>query len=129
MLRIDSPVLLDPGARRVTRCAHCVRSAQTDAASQTYEARCARRPRLCAARRRLFTLRGTACRTEPTSVPCMERTRFAGTLQSATRGAGCDSMRGGGHRIGTRAVPSTAVERLTGCAHSIEALRAAALHK
>ena len=96
MLRIDSPALLDPLARRVTRCAHCVRSTQTDAASQKYEARCARRPRLCAARRRLFTLRGTACRTEPTSVPCMERTRFAGTLQSATRGRAATRCAGAG---------------------------------
>ena len=57
MLRIDSAALLDPGSRGVTRCTRFARCARTDAASQRLDARCARRPRPCAARRPLFTLR------------------------------------------------------------------------
>jgi len=51
-LRSDSAVLLGLRARRETRCAHCVRFAQTVSASQMNEAReYARRPQPCAARR------------------------------------------------------------------------------
>ncbi len=52
VLRTDCPALLTPGSRGETRYARCASCARTIAASQKYEARFARRPRGCAARRR-----------------------------------------------------------------------------
>src|SRR5690606_14969245 len=52
VLRTDCPARLAPGSRGETRCARYASSARTVAASQKYEARFARRPRGCAARRR-----------------------------------------------------------------------------
>ena len=52
VLRTDCPALLTSGSRGETRYASCACSARTIAASQRYEARFARRPRGCAARRR-----------------------------------------------------------------------------
>ena len=50
-LRADCTALLGPGSRRPTRFAHFVRCARTNGAESDHEARCARRPRSCAARR------------------------------------------------------------------------------
>ncbi len=52
VLRTDFPALLASGSRGETRYARFASSARTVAASQKYEARFARRPRGCAARRR-----------------------------------------------------------------------------
>ena len=60
-LRSDCTALLGPGSRRRTHCAHCVRCAQTAAASQLTKRAGARRPRPCAARRH----RNRPCRVPP----------------------------------------------------------------
>jgi hypothetical protein len=49
--RADSAVLLGFGSRCRTHCAHCVRFVQTSCSEPVFEARCARRPEPCAARR------------------------------------------------------------------------------
>jgi len=68
VLRTDFPPLLAPGSRGETRFARFASCARAIAASQINEARFARRPRGCAARRRRHRPSAcgvTACRRCP----------------------------------------------------------------
>ncbi len=67
VLRTDCPAVLGLVARRTTRCAHCVRYAQTGCDESDYEARCARGPqglRSSAPRRRAAACPGASLREQ-----------------------------------------------------------------
>jgi hypothetical protein len=103
MLRIDCTALLGPGARRVTRFVRCAHCAQADAASQKLEARCARRPRPCAARGRRFA----PCRAPPAARPPARHAEDPNAWAEAQRCAAC---------LLPRIAESHAPARLTGTA-------------
>ncbi len=80
----------DSGSRRITRCTHCVRFAQTDAASMfTKRAGYARRPRVCGARLRQCAVpaaRPKPCRMTVVRIWHLEKT--PASHAHAGRGAG-----------------------------------------
>ena len=83
--------LLASGSRGETRCAGCARCARTIAASQKYEARCARRPRDCAARRRRHRPAQPAPAARATSTVFEAKTRTAPVAGAVRRnGRSCN---------------------------------------
>ncbi len=124
VLRTDCPAVLGLVARRTTRCAHCVRYAQTGCDESVYEARCARGPqglRSSAPRRRAAAYPGATLQVLRW---CALEHHLRWPSRQAVPGRG-DLWGGEEHRsgVGARSAPRNLTRRT--CLSAVSAANAA----